>query len=65
MKFNKNKILSSIAASSLALLFTGAASAVTWKAGDTDVTLYGYVKLDMIYDFDADLGNSVTRSKIR
>lgn len=65
MKFYKNKILRSIAASSVALLFTGAASAVTWKAGDTDVTLYGYVKLDMIYDFDADLGNSVTRSKIR
>ncbi len=65
MRFNKNKILCGVMASSAALMFTGAASAMTWEVGDSTMNLFGYVKLDMIYDLDADLGNSVTRSKIQ
>jgi len=33
--------------------------------GDTNLTLYGYAKLDLIYDFDSPLGISIIHQNIR
>lgn len=49
----------------LALLVAAPAQAVDFQLSDTQVSLYGYVKLDIIHDMDADLGNLVDRKKIR
>lgn len=57
-------IISSFGALSLALFCTSA-SAFDFEAGDTNASLYGYVKLDMIYDFDNDLGDTVDRGAPR
>nr|WP_240936010.1 DcaP family trimeric outer membrane transporter [Halomonas bachuensis] len=35
------------------------------EAGDTTASIYGYVKLDVIYDFDNELGDTVDRSAPR
>jgi hypothetical protein len=51
--------------SGLLLVAAGTASAVELEVGDTKASLYGYAKLDIIYDVDADLGNAVGHSKIR
>jgi hypothetical protein len=49
----------------LALLVAGPATAFEVQVGDTKASLYGYAKLDIIHDLDADLGNFVDRNKIR
>lgn len=51
--------------SMLALLITAPAKAVDFQLNDTKASLYGYAKLDIIHDMDADLGNFVDRKKIR
>ena len=59
------KTASLFTASALALAVAGAAQAYTIEAGDTTANVYGYAKLDMIYDVDADLGNAVGHGNIR
>jgi len=59
------KTASIFTASALALAVAGAAQAVELEVGDTTLNLYGYAKLDMIYDVDAKLGNAVGRQNIR
>ncbi|CAM3832285.1 DcaP family trimeric outer membrane transporter [Vreelandella rituensis] len=54
-----------LAAAVAAASFAGTASAVDFEVGDTTASVYGYAKLDMIYDVDADLGNAVTPKNIR
>lgn len=54
-----------LAAAVAAASFAGTASAVDFEVGDTTASVYGYAKLDMIHDVDADLGNSVGHSNIR
>jgi len=58
------KTASIFAASALALAVAGAAQAYTIEAGDTTANIYGYAKLDLIYDVDAKLGNSVGHGNI-
>lgn len=59
------KTASIFTASALALAVAGAAQAVELEVGETTLNLYGYAKLDMIYDVDAKLGNAVNRNEIR
>ncbi|PSJ45660.1 hypothetical protein C7H85_09765 [Zobellella endophytica] len=49
----------------LALLVAGPTAAFEVQVGDTKANVYGYAKLDLIYDLDADLGNTVNRGNIR
>lgn len=65
MKVKRTRLALGISACSIALMLSGVANAVGWEAGDTKIDLYGYAKLDLTYDVDADLGPAVTRSKIR
>lgn len=58
------KTASIFTASALALAVSGAAQAYTIEAGDTTANVYGYAKLDMIYDVDDKLGNAVSRGNI-
>jgi len=58
------KTASIFAASALALAVAGAAQAYTIEAGDTTANIYGYAKLDLIYDVDAKLGNSIGHGNI-
>ncbi|MBH8581963.1 hypothetical protein I7V36_17810, partial [Halomonas pacifica] len=49
----------------LALAVHGMAQAYTLEIGETTADIYGYAKLDIIHDLDADLGNSANRTLIR
>lgn len=51
--------------STLALAVAFTSHAVDFEVGDTTASVYGYAKLDMIHDVDADMGNAVTHSAIR
>lgn len=51
--------------SGLMLVAAGTASAVDFELGGTTASLYGYAKLDMIYDVDNDLGNAIGFGSIR
>lgn len=59
------KTASIFTASALALAVSGAAQAYTIEAGDTTANVYGYAKLDVIYDVDDKLGNAINRNAIR
>ena len=52
-------------ASALALAVASASHAVDFEVGDTTASVYGYAKLDIIHDVDADMGNTVSHSAIR
>ncbi|MBB3184686.1 hypothetical protein FHR95_002260 [Halomonas fontilapidosi] len=52
-------------ASALALAVASASHAVDFEVGDTTASVYGYAKLDFIYDVDADLGEFVSHGNIR
>ncbi len=65
MKIKKNRLALGISACSVALMLSGAANAMEWEIGDSKIDLYGYVKLDLTYDVDAELGPAVIRSMIR
>lgn len=54
-----------LAGSSLALAIASASHAVDFEVGNTTASVYGYAKLDMIYDVDNDLGNLAARPKIK
>ncbi|WP_299235975.1 DcaP family trimeric outer membrane transporter [uncultured Halomonas sp.] len=62
---NKLKQASIFTASALALAVASASHAVDFEIGDTKASVYGYAKLDIIYDVDADMGNLITHSKIK
>ncbi|MBL7250847.1 DcaP family trimeric outer membrane transporter [Alloalcanivorax sp. C16-2] len=64
MKIITSKQLSTLSLGAVFTALAGTAQAVEFKAGNTDVDLYGYAKLDVIYDLDADLGNAVLRNRI-
>lgn len=51
-------------ASALALAVASASHAVDFEVADTKASVYGYAKLDIIYDVDADLGNSIGHGNI-
>lgn len=63
MSIKKNASI--FTASALALAVSGAAQAYTIEAGDTTANIYGYAKLDLIYDVDDKLGNAINRNAIR
>ncbi|SDO19763.1 hypothetical protein SAMN04487957_104210 [Halomonas shengliensis] len=62
--YNKLKQASVLTASALALAVASASHAVDFEVGDTKASVYGYAKLDIIYDVDADLGNAIGHSNI-
>ncbi|MCE0732530.1 DcaP family trimeric outer membrane transporter [Halomonas sp. G15] len=64
-QYNKLKLASVFTASALALAVASASHAVDFEVGDTKASVYGYAKLDIIYDVDADMGNLVTHSNIK
>lgn len=41
------------------------AHALDFEVNDTKVNVFGYAKLNLIYEFKDDLGNAVDKSKIR
>lgn len=63
-KMYNNKLLRG-SFSALALAVASSASAFELDVAGTQAQLYGYAKLDFIYDVDADLGPLITHSKIR
>lgn len=52
LKYRANKAAMLGAFSTLALATSSAAMAISMEVGDTELSIYGYVKLDMIYDVD-------------
>ena len=62
---NKLKPVSIFSATALALAVSGASQAYTLEVGETTANIYGYAKLDLIYDVDDKLGNAVDRTAIR
>lgn len=65
MKYNNLKAASLFSATALALAVSAATQAYEIQAGDTTANIYGFAKLDLIYDVDANLGNAVDRNRIR
>lgn len=65
MSKNVAKTLYGLSLGTATLVMASTASAFSFKANETDVDIYGYAKLDVIYDVDADLGNAVSRGNIR
>ncbi|GAB2786014.1 DcaP family trimeric outer membrane transporter [Halomonas shantousis] len=63
-QYNNLAVGSIFSVSVMALAIAGSANAFELKAGDTDVRIGGYAKLDMIYDVDDDMGNAVKHSAI-
>ncbi|WP_108445839.1 hypothetical protein [Halomonas denitrificans] len=58
------KRASCLSAGALAMAIAGAAHAVDIELGDTTASLYGFAKLDMIYDVDNELGDLAARPRI-
>ena len=65
MNKNVSKTLSTLSLGTATLLMASTASAINFKVNETDVDIYGYAKLDAIYDVDADLRNAINRAEIR
>ncbi|WP_222594016.1 hypothetical protein, partial [Bisbaumannia pacifica] len=62
---NKIKQAGLFSTATLALAIAGASQAYELQVGETTANIYGYAKLDIIHDLDADLGNSANRTLIR
>lgn len=58
------KRASCLSAGTLAMAIAGASHAADIEIGDTTVSLYGFAKLDMIYDVDNELGDLTARPRI-
>ncbi|WP_416139333.1 DcaP family trimeric outer membrane transporter [Halomonas sp. HK25] len=56
--------LTALAGGLMGLAAAGSASALEFSVGDTTLGVYGYAKLDIIYDVDDDLGISVNHLAI-
>jgi len=65
MKKNAQRTLSNLSLGTATLLLASTANAVEFKVNETDVDIYGYAKLDVIYDVDANLNNAIIRGNIR
>jgi len=65
MRKNAQRTLSNLSLGTATLLLASTASAVEFKVNETDVDIYGYAKLDVIYDVDANLNNAIIRGNIR
>ncbi|MEH6355933.1 MAG: DcaP family trimeric outer membrane transporter [Marinobacter sp.] len=65
MSKNTVKSISILSLGTATLLMASGAQALNFKVDKTDVDVYGYAKLDVIYDVDANLTNTVNRGKIR
>lgn len=65
MNKKTSKALSTLSVGAATLLMASAANAVNFKVDETSVDIYGYAKLDAIYDVDAKLGNTILRNRIR
>jgi len=63
MRKNSVKSISILSLGTATLLMASGAQALNFKVDKTDVDVYGYAKLDVIYDVDADLTNTVNRGK--
>ncbi|MGM0987820.1 MAG: DcaP family trimeric outer membrane transporter [Pseudomonadota bacterium] len=61
---NRFKQTAVFTASALALAVASASHAADFELGDTTASVYGYAKLDIIYDVDAKLGNSIGHGNI-
>ena len=59
------RTFSAVSLGAASLLAASTASAFDFKVNETNVDIYGYAKLDVIYDVDADLNNAIIRSNIR
>lgn len=65
MKINKKlKRSALVSANAVFLTIASGAHAYDFEVGNTTASVYGYAKLDMIYDVDAKLGNSVGHGNI-
>jgi hypothetical protein len=53
-----------LSTSALALAVASASHAFEFEVGDTTATIYGFAKLDLIYDVDNDLGGLAARPRI-
>ncbi|WP_104204649.1 DcaP family trimeric outer membrane transporter [Billgrantia saliphila] len=62
---NNLKQISISSIGAMALAVSGASLAYELELGDTTASIYGYAKLDVIYDFDNELGDTVDRSAPR
>lgn len=62
---NKIKQAGLCSTAALALAIAGTSQAYELQVGETTANIYGYAKLDIIHDLDADLGNSANRTLIR
>jgi hypothetical protein len=58
------KKASLFSASALALAVASASHAVDFEVGNTNASVYGYAKLDIIYDSDVKLGNSIGHGNV-
>ncbi len=65
MHKNAQRSLTTLSLGAATLLMASTASAIGFKVNETDVDIYGYAKLDMIYDVDANLNNAIIRGNIR
>lgn len=65
MKKNAQRALTTLSLGTATLLMASTANAIDFKVNETDVDIYGYAKLDMIYDVDANLNNAIIRGNIR
>ncbi|MDZ7853685.1 MAG: DcaP family trimeric outer membrane transporter [Halomonas sp.] len=62
---NRLKQTALFSASALALAVASASHAYDFEVGDTTASVSGYVKLDIIHDVDANMGDTVRHSAIR
>lgn len=46
-------------------VFSGGSQALSFDVGDTEASVYGYVKLDAIYDVGENTGNNINHGNIR
>lgn len=65
MSKKASRTFSAVSLGAVSLLAASTVSAIDFKVNETDVDVYGYAKLDVIYDVDANLNNAIIRSKIR
>src|SRR5690554_876103 len=65
MMKNNAKLMSVFALSSLGVLLGSNALSYDFEVGDTKASVYGYAKLDIVYDVDSKLGNTTDHDSIR
>lgn len=61
---NRFKHTALFSVGTMALAVASASHAIDFEVGDTKASVYGYAKLDIIYDVNDDLGNSIGHRNI-